>query len=541
MTDFPARTAAFEQQVKEAWPFLPGEGTKLQKALSASNRGALMEGQDIYLGVCNLEHFLAEPGVTDFRYQTYFRFIPDDEVHLLVSIRDGIGAMRARLEVLAQQAKENGTKKINNNVRFFLAKDGQMYLDNAFRDVLPPLEELAPAIPIARLDYAIWSPGAEVKGLAATEFANFFAKTVGRQIAHPHTPWGLAGAMSIGGTFILPRVSSRAPAELSLEEIQEGIRARNGHYNDDIVRRFHTAMTFLPAKHFALLAGVSGSGKTSLVVRYAHTVHGIPEGEHADPLLFIIPVQPDWTDRSGLLGWYDGIARNYVVPRFLEALLVANANPLASVIVCLDELNLARVEYYLSDVLSAMESGQPISLHSHTGAIDGDNGWQVQPTIRIPSNLYLVGTINVDETTHRIADKVLDRATYIDTSRVDIPGFIDTLNSTHPALQPAIEACRGSLVALSSILAEYGQPFGYRTTEEVLRYHDRAVSLGGHPNHVLDELLVQKILTKLKGEQSLAPMLVKLGKEISGYSRCASLISRLSQDLEDFGSFQAVR
>jgi len=553
VTDYQTRTQAFETKVRAACPFLTGDGTKLQKALSASNSGALMEGRDLYVGAINLERFLDGDQIEDFRVQACFRFIPDDEVHLMITINGGIPKMRERVAILAQAAKlakaakaakaskEGSKQKINNNVRFFLGTNGQVYLDNEFWNRLPPLEELAPGIPVARLDYAIWSPAAEVRGLAATEFTNFLAKTVGKEIAHPHAPWGAPGTVPEGALPSTPVAPAVNLGDFTIAEIQAGISTRGGHYDDDIVRRFHTAMTFLPRKHFALLAGVSGSGKTSLITRYAHTIHSVPLGESSDPFLFVIPVQPDWTDRSGLLGWFDAIERKYVVPKFLEALLVANANPQTTVVVCLDELNLARVEYYLSDVLSAMETPHPISLHSHTTALDGDNGWQVQPTIRVPNNLLLIGTINVDETTHRIADKVLDRAIYIDTSKVDISGYIDSLAASDPGLATAIAACRAPLESLSGTLAKYKQPFGYRTTLEVLQYHKRAVELGGESDAVLDELLVQKILTKLKGEQSLAPMLEALGKALKSHQRCSELIAGLAKDLENFGTFQAVR
>ena len=189
MTNFLERTRAFEARTKVVFPFLLGNGTKLQKALSTSNRGALLEGQDIYLGVCNLERFLEMKEIKDFRYQTCFRFLPDDEVHLMVSIREGIRQMRLRLTNLADEARKKRTRKINNNVRFFLSKDGHIYLDNKFRDVLPPLAELGPAIPIFRLDYAVWSSDGVARGLSAIEFANFFSKAIGEQISHPLTPW----------------------------------------------------------------------------------------------------------------------------------------------------------------------------------------------------------------------------------------------------------------------------------------------------------------------------------------------------------------
>lgn len=134
------------------------------------------------------------------------------------------------------------------------------------------------------------------------------------------------------------------------------------------------------------------------------------------------PVRPEWTDPTGLTGCHDVLTNQYKVPQFLEAVLVATAHRDSPVFVVLDEMNLARVEYYFSDVLSAMESRQPIQL---------------------PPNLYVVGTINVDETTSTVSDKVLDRAVVIDMSAVDLPGFLAKLDERDPALAPSIAAAAG--------------------------------------------------------------------------------------------------
>ncbi len=90
--------------------------------------------------------------------------------------------------------------------------------------------------------------------------------------------------------------------------------------------------------------------------------------------------------------------------------------------------------------------------------------------LELPSNLYITGTINVDETTNPVSDKVLDRAIVIDMSNVDLPGFFDALVKREPSLTDARAACEGVLGQARTILAPHGLGFGYRVAE-VVRYH----------------------------------------------------------------------
>jgi len=175
------------------------------------------------------------------------------------------------------------------------------------------------------------------------------------------------------------------------------------------VRRFHAPLNFLTHKHFVILSGLSGTGKTQLALRYAHAVHGLTDPKITDPFLFICAVRPEWTDPTGLTGYYDVLSNRYVVPPFLEAVLLATAHPHSPVFVVLDEMNLARVEYYFSDVLSAIETREALQLHSNSVPLEGSTGTSIRAALPLPTNLYIIGTINVDETTNPVSDKVLDR------------------------------------------------------------------------------------------------------------------------------------
>src|SRR5262249_17408972 len=156
-------------------------------------------------------------------------------------------------------------------------------------------------------------------------------------------------------------------------------------------------------------------------------------------------------------------------------------------------------EYYLSDVLSAVESAEKIRFHSSGVPLEGSNGTPVPAALELRSNLYIAGTINVDETTTPVSDKVLTRANTIAISNVDLVGFFDGLVKREPSLTDARAACEGVLNQARTILAAHGLGFGYRVAEEVVRYHAFAERhLSPAPNSVIDDLMVQKVLVKLR-------------------------------------------
>jgi hypothetical protein len=212
------------------------------------------------------------------------------------------------------------------------------------------------------------------------------------------------------------------------------------------------------------------------------------------------------------------------------------------VFVVLDELNLARVEFYFSDVLSSIETGESLQLHSQGVPLEGSNGMAVPSALPIPPNLYIAGTINIDETTNAVSDKVLDRAIVIDMSNVDLPGFLARLVDREPGLKNARAACEANLVAVQEMMAKHGLGFGYRVAEEVVRYHAfGAAHLGAGTTSVEDDLMVQKILVKLRGDDRQRPLLTGLSRLLKGLPRSSAFIERLTAQLDEFTAFNASR
>lgn len=267
----------------------------------------------------------------------------------------------------------------------------------------------------------------------------------------------------------------------------------------------------------------------------------------------IVAVRPDWTDNRGLLGFYNPLTRQYVTTAFLRLLLSANdevkrageeKRPPHPFFVLLDEMNLARVEHYFSDLLSAMESvadradssGGTLHLHDEESLEDGEPEDEV-PVVprrfRIPPNVFIVGTVNVDESTYMFSPKVLDRAFTIEFNGVDLSGLgksiedggeLDLVRWDGRLLPPQIPdrndwiwltkhrdgALKTQLEALHKLLASANRHFGYRVACEIARFvrlaveqttEDEATAFAA-ARAALDLAVLQKVLVKLAGTQA---------------------------------------
>jgi hypothetical protein len=286
-------------------------------------------------------------------------------------------------------------------------------------------------------------------------------------------------------------------------------------------------------KSFTILRGVSGTGKSRLVAALARCIYGSAAIDR--PFLTIIEVRPDWTDGSPLLGHYDLVAGKYVREPFLDALLAAETTD-APIFICLDEMNLARVEYYLAECLSAMESGNPITLDTRDdGSVGKRVAWQ--------SNLFLFGTINVDESTLRLSDKVLDRAQVIDTSDIDLMGAVDTWLDKSALDQASRKLVRDILGGCWSLLREMDAHFGYRSAKAAVRFIDEALSSGTLTiTNAIDNQLCQKVLVKLRGEgehwNGILSKLDHLFQSLGPDAVSLKTVRRMRADLDRLGSFQ---
>ncbi|WP_327608862.1 McrB family protein [Virgibacillus tibetensis] len=295
-------------------------------------------------------------------------------------------------------------------------------------------------------------------------------------------------------------------------------------------------LTSLDDKHFVILNGISGTGKTQLCRVFANAVYGLDYNED-HPYLKIIPVRPDWTDGTSIFGYYSSFEKQYMKTEFLDMLLQANSERDKPHFVVLDEMNLARVEYYLSDYLSGVESRKPIQLHNVDEVTD------VPKTIEIPHNFYLIGTINTDETTHSISDKVLDRSFVMTLSDVNFEPFWETLDAK---LKEKIESEWQFLLQLHKVLSEYELHFGYRTMNEILHklYKNSLLPEDVRMNKWvgLDRGISEKILPKLRGDERIDSLLTQLNsiflEQFGEDAGSLKHIVRMRKELDRYGATQ---
>ena len=191
---------------------------------------------------------------------------------------------------------------------------------------------------------------------------------------------------------------------LSLEELCNSFRnyaaSKLGlYYTIDVVRELFAG---LATSKLIILEGISGTGKTSL----AYALGKFFSFDSA-----IIPVQPSWKDRSELLGYYNEFTKKFNETEFLKALYVTTYRKDLDVIV-LDEMNLARIEYYFAEFLSIMEMREKESWQIDLIASQDKNDPKnlVEGKLTIPQNVIFIGTANNDDSTFTISDKVYDRA-----------------------------------------------------------------------------------------------------------------------------------
>lgn len=282
---------------------------------------------------------------------------------------------------------------------------------------------------------------------------------------------------------------------------------------------------------------VSGKNET-LVVE-------LPQGQAPlvlrEPTHELVAVRPDWTDARALVGFYNPLTRGYISTPTLDLLQKAQAEverssaaglPPRPYFLVFDEMNLARVEHYFSDFLSAMESGEEIHLHDDDELAEADDN-PVPKRIRIPTNIFVVGTVNIDETTYMFSPKVLDRAFVLEFNHVDLDSLGGQSTLEDPASTPlsltrmeaglkllgrsdAAEWMRfeaaldgelaRQLKKLHAALTADNRHFGYRVAREIARFVDLAgEQSAGSPGALraaFDIAVFSKVLPKLHGGQA---------------------------------------
>ncbi|UJF26665.1 McrB family protein [Planococcus sp. 107-1] len=323
----------------------------------------------------------------------------------------------------------------------------------------------------------------------------------------------------------LPKVTSTLTPNMDLNHILSWFNSNPDQiYDVDLIANFHISLNCLPDKHFLIISGVSGTGKTNLIKQYANAVYNNTTIDN-NPYFKLISVRPDWEDEKALFGYYNALEKKYEISEFLKTLLQARFNPDKNYFICLDEMNLAHVEYYFSDYLSAVESNEPIIL----------NNFYISE-LPIPQNVYIVGTINEDETTERISDKVWDRAFKVEMNNVNINQYLNEYCNTNRK-ELKIITDLNFLATVNSELAKENMQFGYRLVKEMIEKLDyNYVKLSSYfpTKDLIDNTLLEKVIPKIKIEIVTLEVLKNIESIIqaSSYPKTNSKLNEMIEILE---------
>lgn len=355
--------------------------------------------------------------------------------------------------------------------------------------------------------------------------------------------------------------------------IQAYLKGQDILYPRHVIENY---LTLIRSNDLIILAGDSGSGKTNLVQSFAKAVGGVAK---------IIPVKPNWTSSEDLLGYYNPLEKKYLATPFLEALIEAQQNPEVPYFICLDEMNLARVEYYFADFLSKLESRDSIpeiqlysddesahvlselkavvsiisnaqAKYAHDGVVDfvklmqdenvnaemkrafgfsekdslikyhGDirrmlSGIMSTPSaIKVPANVRIIGAINIDETTHYLSPKILDRAHIMKFrspllsdweaifAEIESYNFDDVSKPLHfeidalgirtpyPKFDREDNFCALFIDLNREFFDPLGVEFGMRTIRQGLHYVALFMELNQDREQAINNFIIHKILPK---------------------------------------------
>jgi hypothetical protein len=450
---------------------------------------------------------------------------------------------------LLSAIKRRGDSK---NPPGFILNDMKLKLEDdlaSFKDAVSKLkdEDAKSALAI----FALRHKGTEGnKGLTKESAAQLLKKT-----------YGVVGeilANFIHQTSLLPIEIDRLAAEPA--------PVKESTVEKDVMRT--QIVQALAAKPFVILAGGTGTGKTRAAKLAATTVTGTSNVE-------VTAVGADWTDNRPLLGFRNLLTeggKTYVAPPALRIIVKALSNPGSPYFLILDEMNLSHVERYFADFLSSMESKEPLKLHDSADALKTEDGIHIDGKIPWPSNLFVIGTVNIDETTYMFSPKVLDRA-YVSEFKVtwdEIEGGLEgAVTNEADSLRPeqVQEFMRVAQLkdkalsdedheALINVLRDMHEAldgsrfvFAHRTARECLNFIASAQALAKadiitpqDTKELIDLAILQKALPKLNGASgTLSKILEELIKVADKHdlNLCKNKLEAMSRQLkaDQFVSF----
>ena len=313
------------------------------------------------------------------------------------------------------------------------------------------------------------------------------------------------------------------------------------YYDIEDIRRF---VSGLAVSKLVILQGMSGTGKTSL----AHAF-----GSFTDNSSTVIPVQPMWKERTDLIGYYNEFTKRFNETLLLEKMYEANYSA-DMYITVLDEMNIARVEYYFAEFLSLLELPNPDERFLDVVS----DKWENDPKqfeggrIKLPDNMWFIGTANNDDSTFAISDKVYDRAMILNLD-TKCERFIAPKTEKKPISAEQFKALAEKAVKEYGVskrnaqrLEEFDRylirhfhiTFGNRIMKQIRTYIPVYVACGGAELTALDDILAKKVIRKLETQNPIylrnsAEELLSFIDELFGTDKmplCKEYIHRLQRN-----------
>jgi myosin heavy subunit len=325
-------------------------------------------------------------------------------------------------------------------------------------------------------------------------------------------------------------MSKAVKEEDALIQVKSVLKHSNLKFEDRQIHAFHTALKSNMTSPLCILAGISGVGKSILPRKYAEAM-----GIH----FLNLPVQPRWDSPQDLIGFYNYLEKRYKATELIRAL--AQMDPLNAptwnelipgfakqnisnqmLLVLIDEMNIARVEYYFSEFLSRLEMRREITQNNVESRKAAELILELGPTLKdkaprifVGSNVMFVGTMNEDESTLTLSDKVLDRSCLINfippekfsnqishsssessSSSALQRNVWESWKRTHPLEKKNINDCLNEVQKAMELL---GKPFGHRVRNAIYDYVANYPKIDNGEKYALADQFEMKLIPKLRG------------------------------------------
>jgi hypothetical protein len=255
-----------------------------------------------------------------------------------------------------------------------------------------------------------------------------------------------------------------------------------------------------------ILQGMSGTGKTSLAYAF---------GEYLGNSSVVVPIQPMWKERTDLIGYYNEFTRKFNETTLLQKLYEANSNDNIYITI-LDEMNIARVEYYFAEFLSLLEL--PDANKRYLDVVS--DVWENDPKLLkngqllLPDNMWFIGTANNDDSTFAISDKVYDRAMIINldkkakpfiakdaySRKISVTRFQNLVKKAQKEYEISNRNLRRIREFDKYLITNFQITFGNRIMQQIRNYVPVIVACGGSELSALDDIFSKKVLRKLEAK-----------------------------------------